>query len=177
MRLTTIACGNLKNLVLRIPTPQGLISKIANSCPHLIECDFSENVNIDNDDLRQLSQSCPNLQQVRLQYAERITRLEYFTDLHNLEVLQLFYLMGKFMTKELLLMFVASCQKLKRITVSSWIGPSHWSQWSREFEVTTFEELFAAAVELPSYFELMARRYLPFDVFQVRIDRLREDAT
>lgn len=174
MRLTTIACGNLKNLVLQIPTPYGLISKIANSCPHLIECHFSETVNIDNDDLRQLSRSCPNLQQVRLRYAERITRLEYFTDFHNLEVLELFYLTGKLMTKELLLMYVKSCQKLKQITVSNWIVPSHWSQWSREFEVTTLEELFAAAAELPSYFELRARRYLAFDAVNVRIDRLRE---
>ena len=168
MRLATIACGNLKNLVLDIPTPQGLISKIANNCPHLIECEFSEKVNIDNDDLRQLSRSCPNLQHVRLHYAERITRLEYFTDLHNLVFLELFYLTGKLMTKELLLMLVESCQKLKQIVVSDWTGPRHWPLWSRQFEVTRLEELFAAAAEFPSYFELMATRYLPFDAFSVR---------
>jgi len=111
MRLTTIACGNLKNLVLQIPTPEGLVTKIAKSCPHLIKCDFSEKVNIDNDDLRQLSQSCLNLQQGRLHYAERVTCLEYFTNLHNLEVLELFYLTGNFMTRELLLTFIDPCQK------------------------------------------------------------------
>jgi hypothetical protein len=88
---------------------------------------------------------------VRLQQAKNTTNLQYFTAFPQLEVLELFYLKGKFIDKPLLLHLVDSCPKLQQITNSDWISGRR-NVITIDFEVTVPEDLFAAATELPSYF-------------------------
>ena len=187
MRITTIAAKNLKTLTLQCPTPRGLISTIASNCPRLTKIQFSETNNVDNDDLYQLARSCPNLQQVRLPYAECITSLQSLTNLHQLELLDVYYLTGRCFNVSLLLKFVDSCPKLNDITVSGWRPPYIWAP-SREFEETPPENLFPAAAELRSYFEpqfdigIWTDEEMDLDgkglaAYKVRIDKLRDDAT
>ena len=180
MQIKTIACTNLKDLNFSCPIPRGLISTIARHCPHLTKCYFTEDDNLDDEDLRQLSLSCPNLQQIRLQHAKTITRLEYFAAFQQLEILELFYLVGKFIDKPLLLKLVNSCPKLKQITVSDWNTLSRRPPGERDFEETAPEDLFAAAAELPSYFEPKISKghmWTPDGLteYAIRVDRLRED--
>jgi hypothetical protein len=179
MQITTIACTNLKDLTLSCPIPSGLLSTIARHCPHLTKC-YIEDDAIDDEDLRQLSLSCPNLQQIRLRNAKTIKRLDYFATFQHLEVLELYYLAGKFIDKPLLLQLLDSCPKLKQITVSDWNISSIRRPGGREFEETAPKNLFAAATELPSYFEPKISKgqlWTPDGLidYAVRIDRLRED--
>ena len=121
MQITTIASTNLKHLELYCTIPIGLVSTIAKHCRRLTLltiCDFAEADNVDDEDLRQLSVSCPNLQKIRFQSAKHITSLEYFAAFHHLEVLKLFYPAGKFIDKSLLLKLVESCPKLAQIIVT-----------------------------------------------------------
>ena len=167
--ITTIACKNLKDITLSFPIPRGLVSTIARHCPHLTKCSISANA-IDDEDLHQLSLSCPNLQQIRFRCAENITRLEYFATFHQLEILQLYYSAGKYISQSLLLNLVDSCLKLNQFSLSDWrsrglhVGKTY-------FEAAAPKDLFGAAAELLSYFEpkIRASEYI------VRIDRLRED--
>jgi hypothetical protein len=181
MQVTTIGCKNLKDISLSRAIPRGLVSTIARHCPHLTHCHFDEADTIDDEDLRQLSLSCPNLRHVRLQQAKSITNLQYFTTFPQLEVLELFYLTGKFIDKRLLLNLVDSCPKLQQIKVSDWISGRRRVE-TIGFEITAPEDLFAAAAELPSYFVPKINKdqqWIPdgLQEYAVRIDRLREDVS
>jgi len=180
MQVTTIACENLKDLSLCCPIPRGLVSTIARHCPRLTKCYFTEDETIDDEDLLQLSLSCPNLHDVRLRYARTITHLEYFAAFQQLEVLELFYHTSKFIDKPLLLKLVDSCPKLKRITVSDWDRSQIRRLWGTEFEDAEPKDLFAAAAELPSYFVPKISKgemWTPDGLIEyaIRIDWLRED--
>ena len=169
MQITTVACKNLKDITLSIPIPRGLVSTIARHCPHLTKCCFSDNT-VDDEDLYQLSLSCPSLQQIRFPCAENITRLDYFAAFHQLEILRLYYSAGKFINKPLLLNLAGSCLKLNRFSVGDW--RSHGLHVQKTyFEAAAPEDLFAAAAELPTYFEWKIRT----SEYAVRIDRLRRD--
>ena len=176
MPITTIACKNLKDINLSFSIPRGLVSTIAKHCPHLTKCSVLDPNIVDDEDLHQLSLSCPNLQQICLRSAENITRLDYFTTFYQLEILQLYYSTGKFINKPLLLDLVHSCPKLNQFSVSDWrsrglhVGKTY-------FEAAAPKDLFAAAGELPSYFEpksRTARGSVPVE-YAIRIDRLRTD--
>lgn len=176
MSITTIACKNLKDIYLSFSMPHGLVSTIARHCPHLTKCFVLDPNTIDDEDLHQLSLSCPNLRQIYLRSAENITHLDYFTTFHQLEILQLYYSTGKFINKPLLLNLVDSCPKLNQFSVSDW--RSHGLHVGKTyFEAATPKDLFAAAGELPAYFEPKSRTgrdSLPVE-YAIRIDRLRED--
>ena|SRR5271170_679654 len=181
MRVPTIACTDLKDLTLNCPIPKGLVSAIAKNCPCLTKCDFTEKVNVDNDDIRQLSESCPDLRQILLQSAESITTgIEYLPALRQLEDLELYYHSAKSLDKTLLLKFVDLCPNLKQLTVSDWASLRDRLNRPRHFKDTPLEELFPAAAALPTYFEpkfTCNNRWTPdaLDSYTVRIDRLRED--
>ena len=171
MPISTIACVKLKELTLYdCPIPKGLMSTIAKHCMSLTECDIHERDNIDDEDIRQLSLSCPNLRQVRLKFAERITTgLEYLTVLHQLERLELHYTAGKYMGKSVFLKFANSCPRLEKIVFSrSTLQPS-------PFENVPLEDLFPAAAEVPLYFQPRISKLHPLYAYEVRIDKIRED--
>jgi hypothetical protein len=168
MPISTIACVKLKELTLfDCPIPKGLMSTIAKHCMSLTECDIEERDNIDDEDIRQLSLSCPNLRRLYLRFAERITTgLEYLTVLHQLERLEVHYTPGKYMGKSVFLKFANSCPKLEKIGFSRSPNP---------FETAPLEDLFPAAAEIPLYFEPRISRLHPLYEYDVRIDKLRED--
>jgi F-box-like len=177
-QITTIACEKLKDLHLSSPVPKGLISTIARHCPQLTRFSFSED-DINDEDLRQLSLSCPNIEQIRLHQAKTITSLEYFATFQRLEILELYYPTAKFIDKPLLLKLVDSCPKLQQIRVSDW-NSSRRRVEDIFFEITAPEDLFAAAAELPSYFVpkiSKGQEWTPDGLveYAVRIDMLRED--
>jgi hypothetical protein len=168
MLISTIACVKLKELTLcDCPIPKGLMSTIAKHCMSLTECDIEERDNIDDEDIRQLSLSCPNLRKLDLKFAERITTgLEYLTVLHQLERLDIHHAAGKYMGKSVFLKFANSCPKLEKIGFSRSPNP---------FETAPLEDLFPAAAEIPLYFEPRISRLHPLYEYDVRIDKLRED--
>lgn len=177
MQVTTVACTKLTDLYISRPIPRGLVSTIAKHCPYLTHIHCSEEEMIDHEDLRQLSRSCPKLQHIRLRQAKNITNLQYLAALSELEVLDLFYLPGKFIDKVLLLNLVHACPKLQQIKVSDWTRPP---AIAREFEDAPAEELFAAAAELPSYFVPKINKGEQWSSdglveYAVRLDMLRED--
>jgi hypothetical protein len=171
MPISIIACVKLKELTLYdCPIPKGLMSTIAKHCMSLTECDIHERDNIDDEDIRQLSLSCPNLRELHLKFAERVTTgLEYLTVLQQLERLEVNYTAGKYMGKSVFLKFANSCPKLEKIVFSrSPLQPS-------PFETAPLEDLFPAAAELPLYFEPRISKLYPLYGYEVRIDKLRED--
>src|SRR5271169_5084005 len=85
MQIRTILCKNLKDLFLQSPIPEGMVSMIGQHCKNLTGCFFDERINITDDNICQLSQSCPNLREIRLRQAKRISTLHCFTTLHQLE--------------------------------------------------------------------------------------------
>ena len=178
MQISTVACVNLRELTLDCPQPKGLVSTIAKRCAQLTRCFLNDKYNIGDEDIRQLSQSCPNLRELRLRYAECITTgLEYLAALHQLEVLELSYTMGKYLLKPVLLNFAKECPKLEKVVVSDWQTYTARSLGIRPFEETPLEGLFPAAVELPSYFEPNISINVPYhpdglDEYEVRIDKL-----
>jgi hypothetical protein len=169
--ISTIACVKLKELTLYdCPIPKGLMTTIAKHCMSLTKCDINERDNIDDEDIRQLSLSCPNLRQLRLKYAERVpTGLEYLTILQQLETLEVHYTTGKYMEKSVFLKFANSCPKLEKIVFCrSPLQPS-------PFETAPLEDLFPAVAEIPLYFEAEMSKLHSLDAYEVRIDKLRED--
>jgi hypothetical protein len=172
MPISTIACVKLKELTLfDCPIPKGLMSTIAKHCMYLTECNINEQDNIDDEDIRQLSLSCPNLRKLDLKFAERITTgLEYLTVLHQLERLDIHHAAGKYMGKSVFLKFANSCPKLEKIVFSiSVLHPS-------PFETAALEDLFPAAAEIPLYFEPWMSNFRPVcAAYELRIDKLRED--
>ena len=180
MRISTVACVNLRELTLRCQQPKRLLSKIAKQCANLTRCLLDDRYNIDDEDIRQLSQSCPDLRELHLQFAKRITiGLGYLAALPQLESLKLYYTMGKYLSKPVLLNFAKSCPKLEKLVVSDWETSSRPLR-PRPFEEAPLESLFPAAVELSSYFEPKISANLEYwpdglDEYEVRIDRLRED--
>jgi hypothetical protein len=179
-RISTVACVNLRVLTLCCQQPKRLLSTIAKQCAKLTRCYLEDRYNIDDEDICQLSKSCPDLRELHLHFAERITTgLGYLAELPQLESLELCYTMGKYLSKPVLLNFAKSCPKLEILVVSDW-KPSFRSLRPRPFEAAPLESLFPAAVELPSYFEpkiSMNLEYFPdrLDEYNVRIDKLRED--
>jgi len=181
IRISSIACVNLRELSLDCMIPRGLISKIAKHCVHLTKCDTIERENVDGEDIRQLSLSCPNLREIRLLYSKDIaTGLEHLPALHQLTSLKLHYTAGRGMGESVLPKFASSCPKLEKIIFSDW-NHSRQRKWRpRPFEETSCEDLFPAAAEFPLYFEPKISKNVKYhpdglDEYAVRLDKFRED--
>jgi hypothetical protein len=182
MRITSLACKNLKELHLVCPIPERLISTIATHCSHLTKFYSDEIYNVDDDDLLQLSLSCPSLREICIRNAQSITRgIEYFTALHKLELLELHYTTGQYFDTPVLLRFATSCPRLNQILLSDWDTTWDRSITPRPFEETAVEILFPAAAQTPSYFVPRITRNVDFhphglEEYAVRIDKVRKDA-
>ena len=117
IRISSIACINLRELSLDFMIPRDLISKSAKHCVHLTKCDTIERDNVDSDDIRQLSLSCPNLRELRLLYSRFIaTGLEHLTALHQLTSLELHYTAGRGMEESV---------SITQVRLASRIGKNH----------------------------------------------------
>jgi hypothetical protein len=181
IRISSIACVNLRELSLDCMIPRDLISKIAKHCMHLTKCDTIERDNVDGDDIRQLSLSCPNLRELRLLYSRFIASgLEHLAALHQLTSLKLHYTAGRGMEESVLPKFASSCPKLEKIIFSDW-NASRQRKWRpRPFEETACEDLFPAAAKFPLYFEPKISKNVKYhpdglDEYVVRLDKFRED--
>ena len=172
MRISTVLCVKLRELTLGCPLPKGLLSAIAKLCSRY---SLSDEYNIEDEDIRQVSQSCLNLRELCLHSAEcTTTGLEYLTVLPQLEYLELYYTMGEYLSK---LNFAKSCPKLEKIIVSDWETGTSRSLRERPFEEASLEDLFPAPVELPSYFETKISRNVQYHpdgldgYYEVQIDK------
>jgi hypothetical protein len=182
MQITSLACKNLTELHLVCPIPEGTISTIARHCSHLTKFYIDDISNMQDDDLLQLSLSCPSLRKISIRYAQQITNgVEHLTALHELELLELNYTTGQYLDTPVLLKFATSCPRLNQILLSDW--DISWDQLHRPrpFEDTAVEILFPAAAQTPSYFEPRNTRKLSFcperlREYAVRIDKIRKDA-
>ena len=179
-QITTVACANLKTLSLSCPIPRGLISTIATHCQQLTKVFVSVD-NIEDEDLHQLSLSCPNLREIYLRKTKLVTRLDYFSAFQHLEVLEVYYLAAKFIDRPLVVKLVNSCPKLNQIKVSDNQTPlARRTRGQTEFEETPLEELFPTFAEPRSYFEPKISKGHESHrdgliEYAIRIDRLRED--
>ena len=108
-----------------------------------MKCYVWDNTIIDDEDLRQPSMSCPNLQEIRLRLVRVSNTLPPFITWRSSNCLPYWSI------KPFLLKLLDSCPKLKQITVSDWNTLGR--RWYLE-EVAS-ENLFAAAAKLPSSFE------------------------
>ncbi len=179
LSISSVACSNLRSVMLGPCLPKGLLATLGRHCVKLTKCIY-ESSNVDDEDLRQLSR-CQNLCSLSLKYSTEITSgLTYLTSLPCLNALDLHYSTGKYIDKQLLLDFAHSCPDLKSISISDWnTSIRRASEW-RPFESTDVAELFATGVELCSYIEPRyseGSSYTPdgLNEYAIRIDKLRED--
>ena len=191
MQIKSLACQNLRELHLVGPIPNGLVSTTARHCSHLIKFYTHETSNFHNEDLLQLSVSCPTLREIGIQDPiDSATGVEYFTAFHKLERLELHYTAGKYLDIMVLLKFATSCPRLNQIHLSDWDTTWSRSQSPKPFAETAVEILFPVAAHTPSYFVPRISRnmcfrsdgfdgyeyHLRLDEYALRIDKVRKDA-
>jgi hypothetical protein len=99
LRISSVSCRNLREIYVSNSLPNGLLAVLGRDCAKLEICYYSAK-NVDDEDLRQLSQ-CKNLRILQLKYSSGITSgLAYLTNNQNLETLDLHYSPARYIHHE-----------------------------------------------------------------------------
>jgi hypothetical protein len=175
--ITQFACHKLKEITMSKDSPNHMVATVGKYCTDLESLCFDTR-NIDDDDLRSVSQ-CTKLRKISLRTPNPFTHgLSYLTNLPLLQQMELHYSIGAEITTQLLIDFSQHCPLLKTIRVSDW-SMRRGAGDPRPFEDKDVAELFAAGDELRAYFEPRGSTPLPavLDEYIIRVDRLRKDRT
>lgn len=181
LHLSSVSCRNLRQVHLNSGLPAGLLAILGRDCANLEHCHYGWfNDNVDDEDLRQLS-ACRNLRTLKLKAATGIAHgLEYLTNNHKLESLDLHFSAAEHIDKQLLIDFTRSCPNLKTIRISDWNESSRRALEPRPFEEMDVVNIIPAAIHLSSYIEPIYSKGSMFtpdglNEYLIHVHKLRDD--